>query len=397
MSYYESGAEEWAHQAAPPPPPPPRASGWRAPVAVVLALALLGLAAGAGAGWALGRATLRGPAATSPIRASSQASTGSLDAQAIAAKVDPAIVDIETTIQSGSGSGQGAATGMIVTPSGQILTNNHVVQGATSIKVTIAGHSGTVSANVLGVDPTADVALIQAQGVRNLPVVKLADSSTLRVGQAVVAIGNALGRGGAPSVTSGSVTALDQSITASDYGAGAENLTGMIETDAPISAGDSGGAVVNSAGQVVGMITAGQVRGFRRTSSSIGYAVPTNKALDIVNQVRAGKASSEIFIGEVGYLGVQVRDLDAATAAQLGLDAGSGVLVAGTPNGSPAAQAGIGDGAVITSVDGHQVATTVALGAALHVHKPGDRVQVNWTDASGSHSATVALTSGPPV
>jgi S1-C subfamily serine protease len=338
-----------------------------------------------------------GLAPQAPAQPNQGGSGASADAQAIAARVEPAIVDINTVLQTASGTGEGAATGLIVSSGGEVLTNNHVVEGATSISVTIPGRSGSHAAQVLGVDPTADIALIKIAGVSGLPTVTFADSSRLQAGEAVVAIGNAGGRGGAPSVTSGTITALDQTITASDPGAIAEQLTGMIETDADIQPGDSGGALADSAGHVVGIITAGQVQRFRFSyqAAGLGYAVPVNGAQQIARQIRTGKSSGDVIVGPSGYLGVSVTDLDQQTADQLGVS--SGVLVAGVQAGSPAARAGLVAGDVLTQVDGSAVDSVRALGNAIHPHAPGSHVQVTWVDSSGSHSATLTLTSGPPV
>jgi len=292
--------------------------------------------------------------------------------------------------------GQAAGTGMVLTATGEVLTNNHVVEGASSIEVTIAGQTPTHSAHVIGVNVSADVALIQIDGVSGLPTVTLADSSTLKVGQEVVAIGNALGRGGSPSVTQGQVTALDQSITASTGGSTPEQLTGLIQTDASISPGDSGGPLVNAAGQVVGMITAGASQGRRQTSTTVGFAISSNAALSVVNQVRAGDTSSGVIIGQPAYIGVQVRNLDPTTVAQLGLSATSGALVVGTVPGSPAELAGLSRYAVITAINGSPIASADALGPAIHAFKPGQKIQVSWMDQSGgTRSATLTLVSGP--
>jgi S1-C subfamily serine protease len=284
---------------------------------------------------------------------------------------------------------------MILTPSGEVLTNNHVVEGSTSIKVTIPGRSSSYTATVVGVSPTADVALIQIQGVSGLPTVKLADSSTLSVGQPVVAIGNALGQGGAPSVTQGTITALNQTITASSDNGTSEQLSGLIQSDAPISPGDSGGPLANASAQVVGMITAGEAQGFRRTTSTVGYAIPASTAVSVVNEIRAGHASSTILIGPTGYLGVSVQDLDANTAARLGLDVSGGVLVRGAAQGSPAAQIGSGANSVITAIDGKSIDSANDLGPAIQSHKPGQKIQVSWVDASGKHTASATLIAGP--
>jgi len=342
------------------------------------------------------------PSAQSPIHAVPQdgSSTGqasqSFDVQAVANKVIPAVVDINTVIGSGGQQAQAAGTGILVTSSGEVLTNRHVVQGASSIQVTVQGRSSPYTATVVGEDLAADVALLQLHGVSGLPTVTLADSSAVTVGQAVVAIGNALGQGGAPNVTQGTVTALNQSITASDGNGSSEQLTGLIQSDASISPGDSGGPLVNRAGQVVGMITAGSVGRFRQATSRVGFAIPSNTALDIVNQIRSGKETSTIIIGPTGYLGVSATDLDAVTASRLGLTVSVGALVQSVVSGSPAAQAGIARNAVITAVNGRTVTSTTDLGLAIHVHKPGQQIQVTWVDQNGRHTATVSLMSGPP-
>ena len=338
--------------------------------------------------------------ATAPIAAVSQPASalsgGSVQASAIAAKVDPAVVDINTVFQTASGSGTAAGTGIILTSTGEVLTNNHVVNGATSITVQIPGRTGTYTASVVGVDPTADIALIQLNSVSGLPTATLADSSTLQAGETVVAIGNAGGVGGAPSVTQGTIVALDQSITASD-GATSEQLTGMIQSNAIIAPGDSGGPLVNSAGQVVGMITAGQSTS-RNGATEIGFAITTDNALSVVNQIRAGQGGSQIILGQVGYLGISVTDLTPAIAAQLGLNITSGALVVGVISGSPADQAGMGQYTVITEVAGTSISSSTDLGGVLHTYKPADQVQVTWTDqASTSHTAVITLTTGPEI
>jgi len=366
-----------------------------------VAICLIGLVGGLGIGWSLARShAIAGTSAQSPITTVPQAtgqSTTSSNLAAIAAKVDPFVVDVNTVIETANGSGTAAGTGIILTSSGEVLTNNHVVSGSTSITVTIQGRSGTYAADVLGVDPTRDVALIQLEGVSGLPTATLADSSTLQVGEPVVAFGNALGQGGAPSVSSGAVVALDQSLTASD-GNSSEQLTGMIQMNARIAPGDSGGPIVNSASQVVGMITAGQSTGRVSTGTTVGFAIPTNTALAVVNQIRSGQPSSEVILGQVGYIGVQVSDLTPTVAAQLGLSLTSGALVTGVVAGSPAQSAGIGRYAVITSAGGMTIDSSATLGTALHSHKPGDQVVVNWVDSAGSsHSASITLGAGPAI
>jgi S1-C subfamily serine protease len=305
----------------------------------------------------------------------------------VAAKVTPAIVNISTTL---AGGGSAAGTGLIVTSSGEILTNDHVVRGSSSITVSVQGRSQTYPATVIAVDQGADVALIKIDGVSGLPTVKFADSSSLKVGDSVVAIGNALGRGGAPW-TQGSVTALDQTITASEGRSSSETLTGMIESDAVIYQGDSGGALVNASGQVVGMITAGQAQGFRSAGSDVGYAITSNTALKVVNRIRAGEQAADLTYGQIGYMGVSAQTLTASGAAQLGLSVSSGALVVGVQPGSPAEAAGITQGSVVTKVGSAAVTSTDTLGSAVKAHKPGEKVSVTWVNKTGTHTASVSL------
>ena len=402
----------------PPPymPPGPRPEPWGRWIAIVTIVATL-LAAGGGLGIGLTLARSLHPAArtaqtamvphasppsssTAPIAAATPSpnQNGTLDVTQITARVGPAIVDINTVVQTSTGTGAAAGTGMIVTSSGEVLTNNHVVDGSISISVTIAGRTGSYTAHVIGVSPTADVALIQIEGVSGLPTVTIADSSSLKVGDQVVALGNALGEGGAPTVTHGQVTATNLTITASEGNGFSETLSGMIESDATISPGDSGGALVNSAGQVIGMITAGEAQGFRSTSSAIGYAIPSNNALAVVNQVRSGQASADVIIGPVGYMGISVRDLDSQLAAQYGLSLTSGALVWTVASGGPAEQAGITRLSVITKIGGASIDSTATLGTTLHGYKPGASVSVSWIDKGGtSHTASLTLISGPNV
>jgi S1-C subfamily serine protease len=369
---------------------------------VAAVLATLLLISGIGIGWGLTRGLGNGGASggQAPITAVQQPRADqAINVAAVAAKVKPAVVDVNTRVlvDVSGRTAEAAGTGMVLTASGQVLTNNHVIRGATSIQVTVVGRPGSYTAQVVGADPTDDVALLQIQGISGLPTVTLADSSTLDVGQDVVAIGNALGRGGEAAVTQGSVTGVGQSITVSDGRGGTESLNDIIETDAPIQPGDSGGALVNAAGQVVGMITAGSREGRSQTVSRVGYAITSNTALRIVNEIRAGRSSSTIIIGQVGFLGVEVQNLDADTIARLGLNVSSGALVTGVFPGSPAAQAGMTSNSVITAINGTAVDSADALGPVIHRYKPGDQIKVTWVDHNGSHTSTVRLIAGPAV
>ncbi|HYU62379.1 MAG TPA: trypsin-like peptidase domain-containing protein [Verrucomicrobiae bacterium] len=385
------------NEGAPPPPawaPPPAAyapgpapadSLWYRVAAFIVLIAVVAAAAGAGIGWSLARAVNGHQVAQSsaqpetPIQQVTPNTGGSNSnnsTAAIAARVSPAIVDINTTV----GSSQAAGTGMIISSTGEILTNNHVVSGSSSITVTVQGRSRTYPAHVVGVNISQDVAVIQIDAnVSGLPRVTFANSSSVKVGDSVVAIGNALGRGGAPHAEPGQVTALDQTITASEGGSNSETLSGMIESDALIYEGDSGGALVNTAGQVVGMITAGQAQGFRSSASDVGYAIAANTAVSQANRIRADEKGSDLTYGQWGFLGVVIRDT------------GSGAMVTSVQSNSPAARAGIAPGSIITKVGGTTVTSSDSLGNAIRSHQPGERVSVTWSDSNGSHTATVTL------
>jgi S1-C subfamily serine protease len=391
----------------PAPPPAPQRSVWSRIAAYVVLVAVVAAAAGAGIGWSLARVVNTQQIAQSTTQSPSPITPGSpitpvtpgtgsskgTSATAIAAKVSPAIVDINTVL----GTGQAAGSGMIISPTGEILTNNHVVAGSTSITVIVEGRSDSYSAHVVGVDVSQDIAVIQIdQSVSGLPTVTFADSSSLQVGDTVVTLGNALGQGGPAHVTSGQVTALDQTITASEGAGTAETLGGMIQSDAVIYQGDSGGALVNTSSQVVGMITAGQAQGFRSAASDTGYAIASNTAVGVANRIRAHEQSADLTYGMVGFLGVSVQTLDAASARQLGLNLNSGALVTSVSSGAPAASAGISRGSVITKVGGSAVTSADTLGAAVKSHKPGDTVSVTWVNSSGTHSANVTLSGVNP-
>jgi S1-C subfamily serine protease len=217
---------------------------------------------------------------------STDATAGNASAEAIATAVDPSIVDIYTTLGGGLA---GAGTGMILSTSGTILTNNHVIDGARTISVRLVSTGRSYSATVVGADPTHDVAVIQIHGVGGLKPIPLGNSSAVAVGDLVVGIGNAGGVGGIPDVVTGTVMALNQTIIATDEGgANPETLTGMIETSAPLQPGDSGGPLLNGSGQVIGLDTAASAGRRFRTSTSEGLAIPINQALAIAHQLGAG-------------------------------------------------------------------------------------------------------------
>jgi S1-C subfamily serine protease len=314
----------------------------------------------------------------------------------ITAQTSPGLVDVVSTL--GYRQEEAAGTGLVLTPSGEVLTNNHVIEGATSIKVTDIGNGRTYQASVVGYDQSQDIAALQLQGASGLTTVMLGNSSTAKTGQQVVALGNAGGKGGAPSVVTGRITGLNASVTASDSSANtAETLTGLIRHNADIQPGDSGGPLVNTAGQVIGIDTAGSrgSGGFQfQAEPTEAFAIPVNEAVRIARQIEAGTSSSTVHIGATGFLGVEV--LSAGDAAANGVTAGAGAAVAGVLSGSPAEASGLTPGDVIVSAGGHSVTSPTALQSALEQYHPGDRITISWTDQAGqTHSATVVLTTGP--
>jgi S1-C subfamily serine protease len=314
-----------------------------------------------------------------------------LNVASVAAKVDPAVVDINVTLAFGQGVAEG--TGMLLTPDGLVLTNNHVVEGAGTIRVKVAGRSSAYTATVVGVDPTADVALLKLEGASGLPTVRVARTPAA-LGEPVVAIGNALGLGGSPTVTSGTVTALGRAITAMDAGVGSEHLTGLIQTNAGLQPGDSGGPLVNSLGQVVGMDTAAQASGSQGNGPGLGFAIPMGRAMAIVNAIRAGHTGADIITDRQALLGV---DLFNGPPSQMGaMLPNTGALVWAVLPGTAASEAGLQRGDVITAFDGHAITSAASLGQLVRRHKPGTTATVTWTDLMGQpESATVTLGTAP--
>jgi S1-C subfamily serine protease len=291
------------------------------------------------------------------------------------------VVVINTNL--GLQGGQAAGTGMVLTSSGEVLTNNHVVRGATSVKVVVPGTKHTYTARVVGYDVVDDVAVLRAVGASHLRTVSTAASAKLRVGQAVRAVGNANG-GGRLLSARGSITGLRQSIEVSDDSGGSESLSGLIETNAALQPGDSGGPLLNSAGKVIGMDTAASTRLISTAADS--YAIPISKALSVAKQIVAGHSSSRVHVGATAFLGIQVQ----------GGDAG-GLVIAGVVSGGPAEAAGLHAGDVITSIDGHAITTPTSLTSYLLTKKPGDTVTIGYLDAfGGSQTASLRLASGPP-
>jgi len=313
----------------------------------------------------------------------------------IVARTDPAVVDVVSTLgyQSATASG----TGIVLTSSGEVLTNNHVINGATAIRVRDVGNGRVYTATVAGYDVGHDIAVLRLKGASGLATAALGDSSQVRIGQRVVAVGNAGGQDGTPSVATGRVTGLGQSITASEELSGtSEQLTGLIRTSAGIQAGDSGGPLLNARGQVIGLNTAasaGSGDQLRSSTQTQAFTVPINEAKSIASQVEARQSSAAVHIGPTAFLGVAITS---SPAGPFGQPASTGAQIAGVGQGSAAARAGLTAGDVITSLGGHGITSSPQVRSVLNGYHPGDKISITWTDqAARSHRATVVLTTGP--
>ena len=295
------------------------------------------------------------------------------------------VIDTNLAYQNASAAG----TGIVLTSSGEILTNNHVIAGATTIRVSVPKTTHTYTARVVGYDTTADVAVLQLQKASNLKTVTTGSASNLKLGARVTAVGNA---GGTSTLTSsrGTVTGLNKSITVQTDSGTTEQLAGLIETNATLQPGDSGGPLLNSSGRVVGIDTAATSSSpFAVSASSDGYAIPIGKATTIAKLIVSGKSSATVHIGATAFLGVELGNRPSF--------AGQGATIVGVVPGGPAATAGLVPGDVITAAGGKAVSSPSDIEPIILAHKPGDKVTITYTDTSGqSQTASITLASGPP-
>ena len=363
---------------APPTPPPAPTRNGVAPkwLAAVAAVSLLG---GGVAGAIGGRLTDDGASpAASALATSNNGSviTQTGDVQGILAKVQPGVVYIHSQASRGGRffPTQGAGTGVILTPDGEVLTNAHVVAGATSIRINLPGETQSRDATLVAADSGNDLALLKINGASNLPTVELGSSDALRVGDDVVAIGNALDLRGGFTVTRGIVSALNRSIGAED----GARLSGLIQTDAAINPGNSGGPLVNSAGQVIGINTAVDGQG-----QNIGFAIAIDKAKPIVERLRSGQSTAAT---PRAYMGV---------SSQVSPDGTPGATVVDVGAGTPAAGAGIQVGDVIVALDNTQINDPDDLSEAIGTKKPGDRVTVTYNRNGQRRTAQLNLGTRP--
>jgi len=271
-----------------------------------------------------------------------------------------------------------AGTGIVLTASGEVLTNNHVVRGATTINIVLPTTHRRYSAQVIGYDIADDIALLQVNGAPKLVTATRGNSGKLKVGQAARAVGNASG-GGRLVITKGKVTALRQSIVVNDEQGGSASLSGLIKTSALLVPGDSGGPLIDSTGHVIGVDAAGS------PIPGDGYAIPINKALTLAKEIESGGASTLVHIGKTAFLGIQVSD-----------STGS-IVVGSIIPGTAAEAAGLQANDIITSLDGQTVSALPDVRTILFTRHPGDTITVGYLDATGQPAtASLTLGDGPP-
>jgi S1-C subfamily serine protease len=397
-----------------------RSPSWARGLLIYLVVAALAAAGGVGTTLAVQHASSARPGAARAARDAATDQLGAMNDEAVYDEVEPGIVDVTSNLRYLQETAEG--TGFVIdAAAGLVLTNNHVIDGATSVTVTPVMSGKSYPARVLGYDLTDDVALLQLQGVTGLKAVTLGNSSHLRVGTPVLAIGNEAGQGGSPTVAPGVISSLDRTIVASDQSSGlSETLHGMMQTNAEIRPGDSGGPLADAAGQVIGIDTAA---GGNTVYS--GYAIPINQALPIATRIAARQPGTRIQIGLPAFLGVllpksssgdprrqasqELRQTGAISSSGSNCTSGdttaipasiaparSGALVDGVLCGTAAATAGIFAGDVITSIGGRAVTSPGSLTAIISRYRPGSKAALAWVSPGGSlHTAVVTLDAGP--
>jgi putative serine protease PepD len=292
-----------------------------------------------------------------------------LDIRAVLRAVEPGVVVITDFTAGSTGSTQatGQGTGMVLDTQGDVLTNAHVVANATTVSVRVFGQTTVYQAKVLGVDTADDVALIQIQNPGKLTPIPLGSSAGAQVGDPVVAIGNALGLSpGGPTVTSGIISGLGRSLSTNT-----EHLTGLLQTDAALNPGNSGGPLADASGKVIGMNTAVSTDG-----QGVGFAIPIDKITPLVDQLKKGNTAAR----PQGFLGVS---LSTATSG--------GAQITSVSAGTPAAAAGLQVNDVITSIDGHAIASSTEAADYITSLAPGTKVTIQYQRGAASQTATATL------
>ena len=310
----------------------------------------------------------------------------------IANKVSSSVVSIVTSTTSISFFGRSyssaaAGTGIIATSDGYIVTNKHVIDGATTITVILDDGTTYEDVKLAAYDPLNDVAYLKIDNVSDLPAATLGNSKSISVGQQVIAIGNALGEY-QNTVTSGIISGTGRSLTATDStGTSSEELTDMIQTDAAINSGNSGGPLVNAAGEVIGINTA-----TTNSADGIGFAIPISSVKGMLNQlIETGSA-------ERAYIGVYSANITPELAKEYNLPVNKGVYIysntsySAVMKDSPAAKAGIQDKDIITAVNGIEIGAAGSLSSLLGEYKPNDTVQL--TVLRGNDQIQINVTLG---
>lgn len=298
---------------------------------------------------------------------------GRIDVRSVADFLTPSVVTISADI----GGGVGVGSGVIITTDGEILTNAHVIEGADEVRVRLSGESEPRRATVLAADRGNDLALLRIDG-DGFAAATFVDPDSVRIGDEVVAIGAALGLDGEPSVTLGIVSALDRSI-----GQGDVFLDGLIQTDAAISSGNSGGPLVNAGGQVVGINTAVARDTAVFTATNVGFAISAGEAIPIIDDLRRAADGD---VREEAFLGVGLADRR---------DGGQGVIVTEVQDGTPAADVGVAVDDLIVAVDGAATTGSSALIAAIRDKRPGESVEVTIVRGDETLDVAVTLTGRP--
>jgi len=374
-----------------PAPARVRAPRGRASFGALLAAALLGGIIGAaavgGTLWGLDRAVPKAAAPAPVVTSVSVPGTLTIPTQpleAVAAKVVPSVVNIAVESNGAFGTSSGVGSGVIIRQDGYILTNNHVVEGATKIIVRLG--TTEVTATVVGTDPTSDLAVIKIAKT-GLPAATIGTSADLQVGEEVIAVGSPFGLD--KTVTSGIVSALHRTnLTQSQ--SGLTSYTNLIQTDASINPGNSGGALADLSGAVVGINTlilspSGQLG--QSQSAGIGFAIPIDFAKGIADQLVAGKKITH------PYLGVSTATVDQSIAQYYGLAVSSGALIQQVSTGSPAESAGLRVGDIIVRIDGTVIATSEDVFTAVRAAKIGQKISIEVARESRNLTLDATLTS----
>lgn len=315
------------------------------------------------------------------------------DADQLAASIRPSVVTVWSDLPAAEGfTMRGAGTGILLGEDGLVLTNNHVIAGSTGVRATHVDTGEDFAAEVLGYDRSRDIAVLQLRdgaGRRpsGLPAAPLGDPAGVDVGDLVVAVGNAGGTG-VLTTSPGAVTALDQTITAEDDQGRNEQLGGVIQIEAGIRPGDSGGPLLDATGRVIGINTAASKSADPDVPGGRGFAVPITDALIVADHVRGGTSVDTVHVGPTAVLGVSV-------GTRTAIPAGAEVLE--VLPGTAAEKIRLRPGDVIIRLDDAHIAGVESLTARIDRHGPGDSVVVHWVDASGNRfSATAVLTEGLP-